>query len=101
VTIRGSAHDLGCATGIRRVEVAIAKHVGQHRCRFAGRDGSLGPPTRCSHRRFVKAKGISSWVLSPPGELPAGHYDVWARAVTRNGFRERLGKRNHRSFAVD
>lgn len=110
VTVRGSARDLGCATGIRRVEVAIAKHIVRHRhgkhrikgfrCRFAGRKGHFGRPVKCSHRHFVKARGISAWSLKLPGKLRGGHYDVWARSVTRSAFRERLRSRNHARFVV-
>src|SRR5207249_3370668 len=55
VTLRGSAHDLGCKRGIKRVEVALARRVKGHRCRFADRSGNLGPRVVCSHRRFIKA----------------------------------------------
>ena len=96
LTIRGTARDLGCAGGIRRVEVAVAKHVGRHRCRFASSDGTFGPAVRCSHRHFVRARGTSSWSLALPGELRRGHYVLWARA--RGALRR--GAAAHRTFAV-
>jgi hypothetical protein len=110
VTVRGTARDPGCARGIKRVEVAIAKHIVRQRdsrsnihglaCRFADANGHFGPEVKCSHRTFVPAQGIASWVLKLTERLRGGHYDVWARSVTRTGFRERLTKRNHRSFVV-
>jgi hypothetical protein len=110
VTVRGTARDLGCAHGIRRVQVAVAKHVvryrhGKHRikgfrCRFANRKGHFGRPVKCSHKRYVKAKGTSKWSLHLARKLRGGHYDVWARSVTRAGLREPLRKRNHARFVV-
>ncbi|TMK63136.1 MAG: hypothetical protein E6G53_12090 [Actinobacteria bacterium] len=96
LTIRGTARDLGCAVGIRRVEVAVAKHVGRHRCRFASSDGTLGPAVKCSHRHFVRARGTSSWSLALPGELRRGHYVLWARA--RGALRR--GAAARRTFVV-
>jgi hypothetical protein len=110
VTVRGTARDPGCPNGIERVEVAIAKHVVRHRngssnkkglaCRFADSDGNFGEPVDCSHKRFVPADGTTSWVLKLKKQLRGGHYDVWARSVTRSGFREPLRAGNHRSFVV-
>jgi hypothetical protein len=109
-TVRGTARDPGCAKGIKRVQVAIAKHVvrergGKHRirgfaCRFASRKGRFGRPVKCSKKRFVRAKGTSKWVFRLKHRLRGGHYDVWARSVTRSGFREPLRKRNHRTFVL-
>jgi hypothetical protein len=111
VTVSGSARDLGCGRGIARVELAIARHVVREdeeesnvhhpdRCRFADRSGDFGPPVKCTHRLFIRADGTSSWVLALAKRVSAGNYEVWARSVTRAGSRERLTKRNHRSFAV-
>jgi hypothetical protein len=100
VTVTGTAHDPGCRGGIARVEVAVAKRVGGNSCRFADSNGNLGKATDCLHKRFLKADGTSSWVLSLPEQLPAGHYEVWARSVTRTGVREPLRDRNHRHFTV-
>ena len=33
-------------------------------------------------------------------DLPDGHYQLWARAITRSGFREGLAGRNRRAFVV-
>ena len=96
MTVRGTAHIPGCFRGIKRVGVAIAKRVGGRRCRFAHRDGAFGPPTKCSHRHFIKADGTSPWSLSLPGELRRGHYVVWARA--RSALRR--GRAARRTFVV-
>ena len=100
VAFRGTARDLGCKRGIKRVEVALARKVKGHRCRFADRSGNLGPRAACSHRRFIRAKGTSPWRLTLVTDLPDGHYELWARAVTRSGFREGPAGRNRRAFVV-
>jgi hypothetical protein len=113
LTVRGTARDRGCARGIDHVEVAIAKRVARGQgeqgeasgksgtaCKFADRHGDFGAPVDCSHRRFIRAQGTTSWVLTLSDELRGGHYELWARSVTRAGFREPLAERNHRSFVV-
>ena len=100
MAFRGTARDLGCKRGIKRVEVALARKVKGHRCRFADRSGNLGPRAACSHRRFIRAKGTSPWRLTLVTDLSDGHYELWARAVTRSGFREGPAGRNRRAFVV-
>ena len=100
VTIRGTARDLGCKRGIKWVEVALARRVRGHRCRFADRSGNFGRRVACSHRHFVRARGTGSWSLRFVMDPPDGPYEAWARAVTRSGDRESLAGRNGRAFVV-
>jgi hypothetical protein len=93
---KGHAFDRGCKGGPRSrsragrvsaVFVSIARLEGSGRCRFARRDGSLGPSPRCGRRAYLKARlgrtrrhGKISWSLQLTGELPPGRYVALVRA---------------------
>ena len=65
------------------MSVALARRTGT-RCRFA-RSGGLGPPTRCTHRRYLAARGTASWRFRFGHRLPRGSYSAWVRAVDAAG----------------
>jgi hypothetical protein len=84
IALRGRATDRGCAGGgkgkVARVSVALARRSGT-RCRFARGSGSLGPPTSCARRRYLAARGTTSWRFRFAHRLPRGSYIAWVRAV--------------------
>ena len=88
VVLRGRTTDRGCAAGgrgkVARVSVALARRTGT-RCRFARSGGGLGPPTRCTHRRYLAARGTASWRFRFAHRLPRGSYSAWVRAVDAAG----------------
>jgi hypothetical protein len=90
LTLQGRASDAGCtaeisvAGHVARVEAAISRKAGQ-RCRFAGRNGKLGKPRKCSRPVWLKAKGTTTWSLVVKRKLPRGKYRVLVRARDSGG----------------
>jgi hypothetical protein len=103
---KGKAPTKKDAKGVRlaRVEVAV-RRLGKS-CRWlsgkrahfkTGKQGASCPPTG-----WQAAKGTRSWRLAMRA-LPAGRYQVYSRAVTKNGFREArfaASDRNRLTFRV-
>ena len=83
LTVRAAATDEGCATGVRRVEVAVARAAGGSRCRFVRASGRLSAPRSC--RRPIVIAGQSVRVTLPR----RGRYRVTARAHDRAGNKGR------------
>jgi hypothetical protein len=86
--LRGTASDRGCATGgkgkVARVQVAIAEQTGKQ-CRFVTPTGRLAAQGSCAKRRFLNAKGASTWTLTVRRKLPAGRYVVVVRGRDASG----------------
>jgi hypothetical protein len=93
---RGTASDEGCAGGadtaardgqVKKVEAAVSKRLGSHRCRYLGSDGRLRAAGPCSARTFLDAQGTDHWRLhtSLPKRLPRGRYRARSRAVDAAG----------------
>lgn len=110
LSFRGNARGGRCGGGIKRVEVALAKRSrsGPHArrgarrqtCRFADGRGRLGRRASCRRRRYVAVRGTTRWGYTLRRRLPPGHYKIWARGVTRDGFVEAVSRRNVRTFKV-
>ena len=98
LTLRGRAHDQGCAT-LKRVGVAVARRVkrhGQKRCRWLGKRGRFGRPARCDRPRWLGVRGAARWELTLRRPLPVGSYVARSRAVDRAGNRELRVRRHGR-----
>jgi hypothetical protein len=79
LTAQAEAVDDGCATGIARVDIAVARAAGRKRCRFVTAAGRLSAPRSC-RRPLVIAGGSLNL------RLPVrGRYRVTARAYDRAG----------------
>jgi hypothetical protein len=89
LTVRGSAADRGCAHGVARVTVAVAKRAGGGRCRYVLANGRLGARGSCRHATYVSARGTSHWVLRVARRVPPGTYVVRSRAIDAAGNLER------------
>jgi hypothetical protein len=104
----GKARDRGCGGHVQRVQVALAKRTvgarASHRatksCRFVKANGKLTKPRSCSRRVWLRPRGTSAWKLVIHRRLPAGFYKVWARSVDRAFNRERISRRNTRTFRI-
>jgi hypothetical protein len=103
---RGKAARKKDAKGVRlaRVEVAV-RRLGKS-CRWlSGKRAHFKTRkqgARCTPTGWQAAKGTRSWRLSMRA-LPAGRYQVFSRAVTKNGFREAhfaASDRNRVAFRV-
>ena len=96
ITLRGTAAD---ASGIRRVRVSVARHVGRL-CRFLRADHTFGRARSCTQMSYVDARGTSRWSLKLP-KLPSGRYTVWTRAIDVAGNVERKNRaRNLRTVRI-
>lgn len=87
ITLRGTATD---ASGIRRVRVSVARHVGRL-CRFLQRTGTFSKARNCDRGLYVDAKGGASWRLQLP-VLAHGRYTVWTRGIDIPGNVERKNR---------
>jgi hypothetical protein len=90
LTVRGTAGDADCATGVQRVDVAVARAAGGGRCRFVAADGGLSAPRSCRRPVLVRAEGSTTWTARI--RLPRGRYRVTARARDAAGNKERPGR---------
>jgi hypothetical protein len=81
LTVRGSAHDRGCAKRVALVTVAVAKRVAGGRCRYLQASGRLGTRGRCRSTTYVSARGTKHWSLRVARPLPRGSYVVRSRAI--------------------
>jgi hypothetical protein len=84
ITLRGTATD---ASGIRRVRVSVARHVGKL-CRFLKANGTFSKARDCDRTLYVDAKGGASWSLKLP-VLTRARYTVWTRGIDTAGNVER------------
>lgn len=87
ITLRGTATD---ASGIRRVRVSVARHVGK-RCRFLRADHTFSKARSCKKTSYVDAKGRARWSLKLP-RLPYGRYTIWTRSIDTAGNVERKAR---------
>ncbi|WP_196189137.1 hypothetical protein [Conexibacter sp. W3-3-2] len=78
--ITGTAADTGCGARVVRVRVAIGLRLGSS-CRFVRDDGTFGPRTGCTRRRYLQARGTTAWALTRAARLPRGRYLVTVRAT--------------------
>ena len=76
--IRGKARDVGC--GIDRVLVSVVRNRHGH-CRVLTAKLHLSHRTRCSRRRWLRARGTSRWSFRLPRRLPKGAYIIRTRAI--------------------
>jgi hypothetical protein len=93
LAVSGRADDEGCATGVSRVEVAIARAARGGRCRFVDRRGKLSAPRPCRRPILLDAAGTTAWQLRV--RLPLrGRYRVTVRAydLVNNKQRPRRGQ---------
>jgi hypothetical protein len=101
--LKGSSSDEGCSGqpgGVDRVEVAIAKRLGDHVCRFLSAEGELGARTSCKQRSFVTAEGREHFSLRVAARLPDGRYRALALGIDAHGNHESPGKENRAGFRV-
>jgi dienelactone hydrolase len=82
--LRGSASDRGCS-GVRSVQVALAKRANGGGCRFVRPGGGLTAGLPCSRPLALVAKGTTRWSLRLGRKLPAGAYRVVVRALDASG----------------
>jgi hypothetical protein len=102
IVARGRARDRGCRHRVRSVRIAVARYVpGRDRCRYLRRDGRLGRASSCHRGKYLRARGARRWRLKVRARLPAGRYEIRARARDRAGNRERGRTRaNSRKFRI-
>lgn len=83
--LHGSASDTGCG-GLARVEIAVARHLGDGRCRYMRRNGRLRRAERCGAPHWIRADGLTSWKLRIRHRLVRGTYTAHVHAIdgTRN-----------------
>jgi hypothetical protein len=84
------------------VRIAVARYVhGRDRCRYLRRNGRLGRASSCHRGKYLRARGARRWRLKIRARLPAGRYEIRARARDRAGNRERGRTRaNSRKFRI-
>jgi hypothetical protein len=101
--LSGASADDGCAGEpgqVERVDVAIAKRVGRHRCRFVSPGGELGARTPCTDRSFIQAHGGEQFSLRVHAKLPRGRYAAIALGTDTHGNHELPGAGNRARFRV-
>ncbi|HYU59440.1 MAG TPA: hypothetical protein VEK39_01660 [Solirubrobacterales bacterium] len=98
--LHGSSVDAGCAGQVDHVEIAIAKHVGGHNCRFLSADGGLSGRASCKHRSFMTAEGAEQFSLAIDTALPNGRYSAIALGTDARGNRETPAAANRARFRV-
>jgi hypothetical protein len=103
--IRGKARDVGC--GIDRVLVSVVRNRHGH-CRVLTAKRHLSHRTRCSRRRWLRARGTSRWSFRLPRRLPKGAYIIRTRAIDFAGNAQHpaatasgSGSRTRRSVSRD
>lgn len=86
LVVSGRAKDIGCS-GLKRIEVSVAKKARGKKCRFLSGSGRLGPAVRCGARSAIVASGTERWRLGVrlAGKLPRGRYRVTIRAIDAAG----------------
>jgi hypothetical protein len=94
-----------CRSGVRRVQVSIARVRGGTNgvnCRFikSARRFRLTRPTDCRDPVMFRAEGKPRWIFELPYRLEPGKYRAQARATDRRGNKERPAKRNIINFRV-
>ncbi|MEA2350828.1 MAG: hypothetical protein QOG86_1769, partial [Thermoleophilaceae bacterium] len=104
LALHGRARDRGCG-GLRRVAIAVARHLGHRRCQYMRANGSLRRAGPCSAPSWIAAHGRVTWRLMTHRALRHGTYTAHVRAVDRTGnvelFTRRHGKwRNFLKFRV-
>jgi hypothetical protein len=82
--LRGRASDRGCS-GLARVELAVARRLGDGRCQSMRADGSLRPPSKCRPPDWIRATGTRNWKLATDRALPDGTYAARVRAIDGAG----------------
>jgi hypothetical protein len=102
IVARGRARDRGCRHRVRSVRIALARYVhGHDRCRYLRRNGRLGRRSSCHRGQYLRARGARRWRIRIRAQLPAGRYEIRARARDRAGNRERGRTRaNSRKFRI-
>jgi hypothetical protein len=103
IDARGRARDRGCHHKVQTVYISIARHQrgGHDRCRYLKRNGRLTRATSCHRGRYLRAKGTGHWRIRIRGKLPAGRWEIRARARDRAHNRERgRTRRNTKRFRI-
>jgi hypothetical protein len=100
ISLSGGSSDKGapCASGLRQVQVSLARVNGQHvtNCRFLKSRTSyqLTEARSCRRPVLFKATGTSKWSFTFDVKLPPGSYRAQARATDRKSNKEtpRVGR---------
>ncbi|MEA2450720.1 MAG: hypothetical protein QOG63_2652 [Thermoleophilaceae bacterium] len=106
IALRGRSRDRRpCRTGVRRVQVSLARVRGGTsgvNCRFltSATRFRLTKPTSCRDPVLFTAKGKRHWSFRFRAKLAPGAYRAQARATDRAGNREKPGRRSIVSFRV-
>jgi gluconolactonase len=100
VRLSGRSADAGCA-GLKRVDVSLALLGRGGGCRFLTHSGHLGRVRSCCRPVLFEAHGRRHWTFVKSVRLPSGRYRAVAEAVDRAGNRERAGRLNRRSLAIE
>ena len=104
IVARGRARDRGCRHRVKSVRIAVAKYVRSHRrdrCRYLKKNGRFTRVTSCHKGRYLRARGAARWRFKLRHRLPAGRYEIRARARDRAGNRERGRTRaNSKRFRI-
>jgi hypothetical protein len=100
VRLAGRAHAYSCRARVAREKVAIAQRLRHGRCRFVQASGTLRAAGSCHRPIFLTARGTGRWSFTAPRALPAGQYQVGARAVDTLREVERAARRNVARFRV-
>jgi hypothetical protein len=85
---------------IDHVDVAVAKRVGRHRCRFFSAEGELGKRRPCRQRHLIPAQGTEQYSLDLDAHLRAGRYSAIALATDSYGAQDLPGQGNRAPFRV-
>jgi hypothetical protein len=101
--LHGTSTDEGCAGQpgeLDHVEVAVAKRVGGHKCRFLSETGDIGHRTACKRRSFITAQGREQFSLEIATELARGRYSAVGLGIDALGNRESPAPPNRVRFRV-
>ena len=99
--IEGFAGDDGCAARnglsardgkVERIQVSVAKRLGDRRCRFVADSGELSDPTGCGLPISIIAAGTRRWTVKLARGVPEGRYRVSAMAIDQAGNRSKVSK---------
>jgi len=94
------SYPCGAPANIDHVDVAIAKRIGHHICRFLNADGELGKRRSCKQLRSITAQGAEQFSLEIETTTPAGRYSAVALGVDSYGFGEVPGPDNRVRFRI-
>jgi hypothetical protein len=91
--LSGRARASSVACKVAKTSISIARVAKHGRCRNLGSHGRLARSTKCSKRKYLKAKLKGSrWSFSLKRKLPKGTYVVQVRSVDKSHKLERRRK---------